>query len=139
MMQKIICSQHLLRKIPRTPKALSHINHLFVMIYNLRSIFFGEIWIQFDFISFDEIKISFLLESLTFPLWSFSSVDFQWSSLIFQEMKECGCQVTNHDFSWLINHELPPSLWLPHTPRIEGLRLSSSKSGIFTTYLCFCH
>ena len=68
MMQKIICSQHLLRKIPRTPKALSHINHLFVMIYNLRSIFFGEIWIQFDFISFDEIKISFLLESLTFPL-----------------------------------------------------------------------
>ena len=133
MMEKIICSQHILRKIPRTPKALSHIKHLFVMIYNLILIWFGKIWIQFDFIPFEGIKISFLLKSLTFPLWSFSSVDFQRSSLIFQERKDCGCQV-------MAFHDLSPSLWFPHTPRIEGLRLSSSKSWNFTTYhhLCGC-
>ena len=109
MMEKIICSQHILRKIPRTPKALSHIKHLFVMIYNLILIWFGKIWIQFDFIPFEGIKISFLLKSLTFPLWSFSSVDFQRSSLIFQETKDCGCQVANHGFSWPITIFVVPS------------------------------
>ena len=113
MQKKISLSQYILREILRTPKALSHIKHLFVLNYNLRSTFLGEIWIQFDFISFDEIKINFLLESLTFPLWSFSSVDFSGAPSYSKKWKTAAVKsqiMAFHDLSIMNYHHLCGSL-----------------------------
>ena len=120
MQKKISLSQHILREILRTPKALSHIKHLFVLSYNLRSKIFGEIWIQFDFISFDEIKISFLLESLTFPLWSFSSVDFSGAPSYSKKWKTAAVKSQIMAF-----HDISPYLWLPLI--VKEIQISESR------------